>query len=138
MTTIQAEENKKILDFAYNFSEIAKKGNWVSRYDIESDSFSLTVPQLPNDARIKYFNDEVAFYITQNDDIKGIFVEYFRSNFVKHHKDFKELLKDVKQKKEDEGILIELEKNKVNKVISKFEEVIQESLAKNVKFEPAI
>lgn len=137
MTTI-IEENKKILDFAYNFSEIVKKENWVSRYDIESDSFSLTVPQLPNDARIKYFNDEVAFYITQNNDIKGIFVEYFRSNFVKHHKDFKELLKDVKQKKEDEGVLIELERNKVNKVISNFEDVIQKSLAKNVKFEPAI
>lgn len=137
MTTIVGE-TKKILDFAYNFSEIVKKGNWVSRYDIESDSFSLAVPQLPDDARIKYFNDEVAFYITQNNDIKGIFVEYFRSNFVKHHKDFKELLKDVKQKKEDEGVLIELEKNKVNRVISKFEEIIQESLAKNVKFEPAI
>ncbi len=137
MTTI-IEENKKILDFAYNFSEIVKKEKWVCRYDIESDSCSLAVPQLPNDARIKYFNDEVAFYITQNNDIKGIFVEYFRSNFVEHHKDFKELLKDVKQKKENEGVLIELKRNKVNKVISKFEEVIQELLAKNVKFEPAI
>ena len=72
MTTI-TNEKKKILDFVYGFSEIAKKESWVPRYDAESDSLSVTVSKLSSDARIKYFDDEVAFYISKN-GIEGIFV----------------------------------------------------------------
>jgi len=102
ITTVK--ETKKIFDFIYNFSKIAKKENWVSRYDIESDSLSFTVPKLPMDARIKYFGDEVALYLARDNDVKGVFIEYFRSNFIKHHKDFKELLKDVEKKKKSRGL----------------------------------
>lgn len=135
MTTL-IKENKKVFDFAYNFSKIVKKEGWISRYDIESDSLSLTVPKLPNDARIKYFGDEVAFYITKDNDIKGVFIEYFKSNFVKHHNDFKELLKDVEKKKQEEKNLIELNKNKMKKVISRFEKIIKDSLVESIEFKP--
>lgn len=131
-TTIQT--NKRILDFAYNFKEIVKKEKWVSRYDIESDSLSLTVSKLPNDARIKYFDNEVAFYFTKNNNIKGIFIEYFKSNFIKHHKELKGLLKDTKQK-EKTDTLIELKKTEMNEVIPEIEETIQESLAENIQFQ---
>jgi len=130
------KENKNIFDFAYNLSKIAKREKWVSRYDIESDSLSLTVSKLPNDARIKYFGDEVAFYITKNKNIKGIFIEYFESNFIKHHKNFKELLEDVEGEKQKEKTLIELKKNKMKKLILNLEEIIQRSLAKNIEFKP--
>lgn len=136
MSTTKA--NKKIFDFAYHFSKIAKEEKWVPRYDIESDSFSLTVPMLPIDARIKYFDDEVALYITKNNDVKGIFIEYFKSNFVEHHKDFRSLLKDIKSKKRTEKNLIELKKSKVKEVVSEFEEIIQESLIESIEFKPAI
>lgn len=130
------KENKKILDFAYNFSNVVKRERWVSRYDVESDSFFLTAPKLPNNARIKYYSDEVAFYVTPSNDVRGIFVEYFKSNFIKHHKDFKKLLEDVAKEKEATKTLIELKKSKVNKMAPEFEDIIQESLAENVKIEP--
>lgn len=134
--TPATKENRKILDFAYNFSEIVKKERWISRYDVESDSFSLTTSRLPNNARIKYYGDEVAFYVTPNNDVKGIFVEYFKSNFIKHHKDFKKLLEDAVKEKETTKTLVGLKKSKINKMASELEDIIQESLAENIKIEP--
>ncbi|OGZ33771.1 MAG: hypothetical protein A3I88_02990 [Candidatus Portnoybacteria bacterium RIFCSPLOWO2_12_FULL_39_9] len=137
--TTTLKNNKKILDFIYHFNKIARGEKWVSRYDIESDSLSFTVPKLPDDARIKYLGDEVAFYLTKDSNIKGIFIEYFKSNFIKHHKDFRQLLKDIEKKKEMKTTLVELKSNKMKKVIVELEEIMRESLIKNIKLvEPAV
>ena len=132
--TIEKEKNKKILDFAYNFKKIIKAEKWVPRYDIDSDSLSFTVSRLPNDARLKYFDDEIALYWSKKNNIKGIFIEYFKSNFIKHHKDIKNLLKNIKQK--DDDALIKLKKAEINKAIPEIEETIQESIAESLKFKP--
>lgn len=129
--TTTATNNRKISDFAYNFEDIVKKEHWVSRYDIESDSLSFTVPKLSNDVKLKYLDDEMAFYFNKNKDIKGIFIEYFKSNFVKHHKDFKQLLKNVDKKKNSKETLVELSKDPSStKVIMEFEGIIKDSLFK--------
>jgi len=136
MTSI-TKENKSVFDLAYNLEEQTKKQNWVSRYDIETDSFSLSVSKLPDDARIKYFGDEVAFYMTKDKKIKGIFIEYFKSNFIKHHKELKEikvLLKGTKEEKEEKTALFELEKEKVDKIIPKLGEAIKDALIEDIGF----
>jgi len=136
MTSI-TKENKSVFDLAYNLEEQAKEQNWVSRYDSETDSFSFSVPKLPNDARIKYFGDEVAFYMTKDKKIKGIFIEYFKSNFVKHHKELneiKKLLKGTKKEKEEETALFELEKKKVDKIMPKLKEAIKLALIEDMEF----
>jgi len=124
--------NKKVIDFACNFSEIVKKENWVSRYDVETDAFYFSVKKLPNDARLQYFGDEIAFYITKDNKIKGIFIEYFKSNFIKHcqdAKDIKNLLKDIEKEKKLDQSLIECKNIKrMNDIISELEEAIQESV----------
>jgi len=90
MTT---QDKKEFLDLATDFADFIKKHGWISRYDIESDSFSVTTPKLFDSARINYFDDEVAFYITKDNKVEGIFLEYFKANFVKHHKKAKEIKK---------------------------------------------
>ena len=124
------QKNKKFLNFVYNFDETVKEKNWIPRYDIESDALSFTVPKLSKDARIKYFDDEIAFYLTRNNNIEGIFIEYFKKNFIKHHEGFDNLLKNIKQ---DDEVVLELNKNKINKVIPKFEDIIQTAVAKNTE-----
>ena len=133
MTTI-TNEKKKILDFVYGFSEIAKKESWVPRYDAESDSLSVTVSKLSSDARIKYFDDEVAFYISKN-GIEGIFVEYFRSNFLQHHKGFEDLLRVIKERKNNNNDLIELNRE-MDQIIPTMGEIIKSSLAEKIVFNP--
>lgn len=130
--------NKKIYDFLHNLRGVAQKEGWVSRYDIESDSFSFTVPTLSDDARLRYLGNEVALYFTKNKDIEGVFIEYFKSNFVKHHENLSELLKDIDEKVIPERGLIELNKKKVIKVISSLEEAIQVSLIESLTLKSSV
>lgn len=130
---MRAAEKKKILDFAYSFAEVAQKQNWVPRYDTESDSLSFTVPKLPDDARIKYFNDEIALYLDQKDVIRGLFIEYFKSNFIEHHKDLKDVLKrELQAKKVGDKSLREISPTKTKRVIPKMREAIKLSLIKDM------
>ena len=136
------EEKKKILNFVSNFSNIAKKENWVARYDLDTKAFSFSSKKMPDDIYIKYFSDEFALYITKDNKIKGIFIEYCKNNFIKHHKEaisFKKLLLNIEKGKSKNKSLVELKKNGVNKkVISELEDAIQESLAKKINLEALV
>jgi len=135
-------EKQAVLTLAYNFKDIVQKNNWVTRYDKDADAFSFTVKKLPNDARLKYFGDEFAFYITKNGQVKGIFIEYFKKNFVQHNKDnnqIKGLLKRMEiEGKDDYGSMLEIKSDKfTTKIIAGFENILEESLAKGINLEPA-
>ena len=112
---------------------VIEKNGWISRYDLDSDAFSVTAPKLSKDTRIKYFDDEIAFYITPNNKIEGIFVEYFSSNFVKHHKELSPVVKEIKNEKikKDQG-LIELSKKEMNKITPDLEEALKTLLAERL------
>ncbi len=128
--TTSTRNNKNLLDLSANLRGFVEKHKWVTRYDTESDSFSVTKPRLSRDARIKYFDDEIGLYITKNNDVEGIFVEYFSSNFIKHHKDLKTVLDSVRGKK-NEG-LVELSREKVKKIAPDLERAIRDTLAENL------
>lgn len=137
MITTSLEEKKKILDFITNFSEKAKKERWASHYDTDSDSLAIRMPQLSEDARKKYFNDEFAFYMNKKNEVEGVFIEYFISNFISHHKDFqivlKDIKKDIKVMGKTEKSVIELKQKETNRMIPELETVIINSLIPNNK-----
>jgi len=129
------KDKKELMDLASDFSGFVKKHNWVSRYDIESDALSITTNKLSKDARIRYFDDEIAFYITKDKNLEGIFVEYFESNFIKHHKGLNDILKDIRKRKEikDEGkTLVDLSQSKIEKIAPRLEDVLRSSLAEKI------
>ena len=134
------QEKKAVLKFVCNFKNVVKKEDWVSRYDIDTDSFSVTTKRLPKDARIKYFGDEFAFYMTKDSKVKGIFIEYFKKNFVKHNKDIediKKLLVTIEAKREESGGLLEVKNNQLKQsMVSKLEESMEYSLAENIELDP--
>lgn len=123
------EEKKNILNFAQNLSGIVKDEKWISKYDTENDSFAMRVPDLSKDSHKKYFNDEVAFYLNKKSEVEGIFIEYFMSNFVIHHKDFKSVVKNLRTRKKK--LVVELKKSDVNKIAPELESVIINSLIPN-------
>jgi hypothetical protein len=135
-------EKKAVLDFAYNFEDVVKRNNWVTRYDIDTDSFTISSKKLPNDARLKYFGNEFAFYLTKKGEVKGIFIEYFKKNFVKHNKKIIEI-NDIlnkaasEQREEDGSSLLELKKHQLkNKLLRGLEEALESSLAERLNLEP--
>jgi len=126
------QNNQKVIEMASNLNGFIHDHNWITRYDLESDSFSVTQPKLSNDARIRYFDDEIALYITQDNKIEGIFVEYFRSNFVKHHKDLEPVLKNIEGKDNKKSGLIELGKEKMSKIAPDLEKALKSILAERL------
>ena len=133
--TTTLEEKKNILNFAQNFSDVVKEQKWISHYDSESDSFAMRIPDLSEDSQKKYFNDEFALYLNKKNEIEGIFIEYFVSNFVSHHKDFKAITKNLKPRKKKP--VVELKKSEVNKIASELESVIINSLIPNSNLQKA-
>lgn len=128
-TSLQQKEKKNILGFICDFSKNAKRNGWISHYDRDNDSFVLRSPSLSESARKKYINDEFAFYINDKDNIEGMFIEYFTSNFIAHHKDLKPFIKKMgfRSKKS----LIELRRAETSEMIPKLESVLLNSLIKS-------
>ena len=132
-TSIQ--NNRNILDLSSDFRAFIEKNGWVTRYDIESDAFSVTKPKLSKDARIKYFDDEIGFYVAKGNIVEGVFVEYFGSNFVKHHKDLRAILKDIKDKDTKKEGLIQLNKEKIKKIAPDIQGAIRDVLVENLRLD---
>lgn len=123
-------EKKKILNFASNFTNIAQKEHWISHYDSDNDSLAIRTPKLSTDARKKYINDEFAFYVNRRNDVEGVFIEYFVTNFISHHKDFKDIVKELKSKGKEESV-VELNKAEVKKIVPNLEAVLLDSIFPN-------
>lgn len=123
---------KKILDFVANFAKIAKEKKWISDYDADDDSIAIRVPVLSMESRKRYINDDFSFYVNRKGDVEGIFIEYFLSNFVEHHHDFKKTTKALEKHrgKEDEG-LVKLTKEQMKKLVPELQDAIIESIIPN-------
>jgi len=127
---LSINEKKKILDFVANdFKNVATNQGWVSHYDKDSDSFALHTPQIQNTQK-RYINDEFAFYLDAEANVKGIFIEYFTSNLVSHHeKDLGAIRESIKEEeKTSDKSVIEFNKKDSNRLVSGLEEVMLNSM----------
>lgn len=133
MMTTNVQQNRELIDLASNLQGFIHKNGWVSRYDLESDAFSITAPNLSEDARIRYFDDEIALYVTNDNKIEGIFMEYFKSNFVQHHQDLKPVLEKIeKEEGKQETGLVQLGKDKIQKIAPDIQEALKMLLAEKL------
>jgi len=126
--TTAIKEKRELLDLASDLSSFVKKHGWVFRYDIESDALSATIPNLSNDARIQYFDNEMAFYVTKDNKLEGLFIEYFKSNFVEHHRELRPVMRAIEENT-GESALVRLNQEKVDKIAPNLEEAIKSLLA---------
>ncbi len=127
---LSTTEKKKILDFVANdFKNVATNQGWVSHYDKDSDSFSLHALEIAQTQK-RYINDEFAFYLDPEANVKGIFIEYFTSNLVSHHeKDLGAIRESIKEEeKTSDKSVIEFKKEDANRLVSGLEEVMINSM----------
>ena len=138
--TTALKEKKKIFDFIYNLSETIKEERWVSYYDVESDSLSIISPKLSFSAHKKYIDSEFAFYFTPNKDIQGVFIEYFKTNFLKHHKEVKKLQELIKNiiKPEKKKAVVEIKEQMVKRLAPELESAIKDSLIQNIEIRSSL
>lgn len=130
--TNNIQTNQNIIELAANLQKFVQEKGWVGRYDSEADALSLSIPRLSKDSRIKYFDDEVAFYITSSNRIEGIFVEYFRSNFVKHHKNLGAVIRAIGYKTRNGKKIIKLSGEKTKKITPDLQNTLRMLLAQKI------
>lgn len=127
---LNLKQKKNIVDFARNFSSIAKKEGWISNYDTETDSIAVRMPRLSASAKKKYVNDEFAFYLNRDNKVEGVFIEYFMTNFVTHLDDVKnlkkELTKEIKKKGETSSV-VTFKTSETKKIVPELESVLIDS-----------
>lgn len=124
------KEKKRVFDFINNLHQIAEREGWVFRYDPETDEASVTTPKLPEDSRIRYVNDELALYFSNN-KIQGLFIEYFSHNFIEHQPEGFEDLKTLVKQPSHDG-LVEVAWSKVEKIAPDFEDAIRLAMVKDI------
>ena len=123
-------EKKKILDFVANdFKDVATREDWISHYDKDSDSFALHAHEITQTQK-RYINDEFAFYLDPQANVKGIFIEYFTTNLISHHeKDLGAIRESIKEEeKTSDKSVIEFSKKDSNRLVSGLEEVMLNSM----------
>jgi len=130
MKIIDVEEKKKILNFISRLSDVAKERKWISHYDADSDSLVVRNPSLSKDVKKRYITVEFAFYLNDKSNIEGIFIEYFISNFIAHHKEFKPIAKKLKKKAKKDA-LVELQKKETQKLVPELENILLDSLIRS-------
>jgi hypothetical protein len=96
---------KKLKENILRLPAIVKKDKWQLSYDKLVDALYFTPSIVAKDTVLFSVSKELNIYVNSNSDIKGIFVENFSANFVKHNEDFKGLL-NVLNKKGDDQIFV--------------------------------
>jgi hypothetical protein len=111
----------QLFDLASDIQDVSKRNKWIASYDTEADSLSITERHLPSDISIKYLNNEIAVFVTPKADIKGIFIEYFTKNFLRHTDDLSDLKQELREKRTgnlaDEA-LIQVKKQELTELLN--------------------
>jgi hypothetical protein len=126
--------NSQLLTLATNIRGVSKQKKWSFEYDKEADSLSITEKNLPQNIAIKYLNNEIAVYITPNNVIRGIFIEYFTKNFLSHSEDLDDLKKELSQLRKnrtEDDELVQVKDNKINDLLDELQQDIKNLITSN-------
>jgi hypothetical protein len=91
-------EESKFLSLISNLSEVAKKDNWQPLYNKELDAFYWTKPQISADAKLTQFLEDFSLYITSDEKVEGLFIEYAVHNFNAHNQGYQPLFDAMTKK----------------------------------------
>lgn len=104
-----------------------KKERWSLSWDKLTDSLYLTPTKIPKGNILFGMTKELNIYVNSKSEINGIFVENFSANFVKHNKEFENLL-DVLDKEVNDGIFTPTDKKKSELYASALETSLLETI----------
>ena len=80
----------KILQQLRDLQSMSNK--WSLTYTPDVDQLFYGLPKIPKGSFLFQVNDEINLYVDKNSRISGMFVEYFRNNYLEHNEDLKPVL----------------------------------------------
>lgn len=84
-------KKEKLIEAVKNIPLIAERDRWVLTLDKEEGSLFYSPTVIPSGAELHQVTDEYALYLDKNSEPKGVMVEYYGENFIKHHRMFQSL-----------------------------------------------
>ena len=86
---------EKIIEAVKNIPIVAEKNGWSIAFDQDEGTLFYAPKNIPSNSELHQVTDEYAIYLDDNSNPNGVVVEYFRANFLKHHKLFKDVATKV-------------------------------------------
>ena len=93
-------KKEKLIEAVRNIPTVAQREKWVLTFDKEEGSLFYSPESISDGAELHQVTDEYAIYTDKDFNPKGVMVEYYNVNFVKHHNMFKELSSQIFKGKE--------------------------------------
>ncbi len=112
---------------------IAEKESWLFAYDADEGAFFYSPERITGDAELYQVDDEYSIYLNKNNKPEGLFIECYDANFIEHHKELKEISKELfkinSRKSNDSVITINPHKYfSDDKKISAFKKLFEKTL----------
>ena len=73
----------------------ATKERWVLTLDRDEGTFYYAPKVIPSNTELRQITDEYAVYFDKNLEPKGVMIEYYDVNFIKHHNKIAKISKKV-------------------------------------------
>lgn len=83
--------HKTILEAVKKIPTQAIKENWVFTLDRDEGALFYSLKNIPRGAELFQVTDEAAIYLDRYLNPKGVMLEYYGQNFIKHHPEFARL-----------------------------------------------
>jgi len=88
-------KKEKLLGAVKSIPSIADKEQWVLTMDKEEGTLFYSPEYMPDNVELHQVTDEYAMYVDKDFNPKGVMVEYYNVNFVKHHDFFEKLSSEI-------------------------------------------
>ncbi len=87
--------NKKLKEAVKKIPRLAEKEGWVLTLDRDEGALFYSPKSIPDKSELFQVTDEYALYVDKNFNPRGVMIEYFNANFLKHHQGLEKLSKKL-------------------------------------------
>ena len=130
---------EQLIEAVKNIPIVAERDAWSLTLDKEEGSLFYAPKVIPTGSQLHQITDEYALYFDADRNPQGVVVDYYRANFLKHHKSFKQVSFDVFGKTETEKgevVAFDSEELKENGSADMFRALLESTLIKEAGMNP--
>ena len=129
---------EKIIDIVKQIPTAAEKEKWVFTLDNDENVLFYAPATTPDKTELFQVTDEYALYLDNKFNPRGVMIEYYGINFIKHHPEFGKITKKIFKKVKKKKIGIVNPRNRKNSEITIFKSLLEKTLLSDAVQEPLV
>ena len=129
---------EKIINVVKNIPAIASKEGWVLTLDKDEGALFYAPKIMPNKTELFQITDEYAIYLDSKFNPRGVMIEYYGVNFVKHHPEFETVTEKVFGEEDNKKTETVNPKNNKNSDVAIFKSLLEKTLIFDAIHDPLV